>query len=106
MIVMWKKLKSIQIPGSIAAPCLTGLLLGTTMGLFIVLPLRPPVESTSEESIFGQNESLELSVRLETGEELQLRVTGKSTMEVVQSLKKMLEGMDGTILAEKSYLYI
>ncbi len=106
MIVMWKKLKSIQIPGSIVAPCLTGLLLGTTMGLSIVLPLRPPVEGTSEENTFGQNESLELSVRLETGEELQLRVTGESTMVVVQSLKKMLEGMDGTILAEKSYLYI
>lgn len=106
MIVMWKKLKSIQIPGSIAAPCLTGLLLGTTMGLSIVLPLRPPVDSTLEESTFGQNESLELSVRLETGEELQLRVTGESTMVVVQSLKKMLEGMEGTILTEKSYLYI
>jgi len=106
MIVMWKKLKSIQIPGSIAAPCLTGLLLGTTMGLSIVLPLRPPVEGTLEENTFGQNESLELSISLETGEELQLRVTGESTMVVVQSLKKMLESMDGTILAEKSYLYI
>ena len=105
-IIMWKKLRSIQIPGSTWVPCLMGLLLGTTMGLSIALPLRQPAENTSEESIFGPNESLELVLILETGEELQLRVTGKNTTEVVQSLRRMLEDMDGTILTGKSYLYI
>ena len=103
---MWKRVKNIQIPGIIWGPCLTGLLLGTTMGLFTRLPIAPPNVRTSEESISGKNESLELILVLPDGEELQLRVTGKNTTEVVQSLRRMLEDMDGTILIEKSYLYI
>jgi hypothetical protein len=103
MMNMWQKVKSIQIPGPIVAGCLTGATLGITMGLFTVLPVRPPSVNISEESISGKNESLELQL-LTTEEELRLKVTGNNTTEVVQSLKKILQDMDGTILSEKSYL--
>ena len=97
---MWQKIKNIQIPGSIVAASLTGLILGTTMVLFTVLPVRPPRVNTSEESISGRNESLELLL-LVGEEELHLKVTGNNTTEVVQSLKRILQRMDGTILVEK-----
>jgi hypothetical protein len=97
---MWQKIKSIQIPGSIVAASLTAMILGTTMALFTVLPVRPPRVNTSEESISGKNESLELQITL-GNEKLLLKVTGNNTTEVVQSLKKMLQNMDGTILVEK-----
>ena len=97
---MWQKIKSIQIPGSIVAASLTGLILGTTTVLFTVLPVRPPSVNTSEESISGRNESLELLL-LVGEEELHLKVTGNNTTEVVQSLKRILQRMDGTILVEK-----
>jgi len=97
---MWQKIKSIQIPGSIAAVSLTAMILGTTMALFTVLPVRPPTVRTSEESISGRNESLELLILL-GDEELHLKVTGNNTTEVVQSLKRLLQRMDGTILVEK-----
>ena len=97
---MWQKIKSIRIPGSIAAVSLTAMILGTTMALFTVLPVRPPRVNTSEESISGRNESLELLILL-GDEELHLKVTGNNTTEVVQSLKRILQRMDGTILTEK-----
>jgi len=97
---MWQKIKSIQIPGSIAAVSLTAMILGTTMALFTVLPVRPPRVNTSEESISGRNESLELLI-LVGEEELHLKVTGNNTTEVVQSLKRILQRMDGMILTEK-----
>jgi len=98
---MWQKLKSITIPGPIAAISLTAMILGTTTVLFTVLPVRPPRVNISEESISGRNESLELLI-LVGDEELHLKVTGNNTTEVVQSLKKILQRMDGTILLEKS----
>lgn len=102
---MWKKIKSIRIPGSIVAASLTGLLLGTTMVLFTRLPVAPPTVPTSVENTSGKNESLELVLILESGEELQVRVTGKSTMEVVQSLQRILNSMDGSLLLERSFPY-
>ena len=102
---MWKKIKSIRIPGSIVAASLTGLLLGTTMVLFTRLPVAPPTVPTSVENTSGKNESLELVLILESGEELQVRVTGKSTMEVVQSLQRILNSMDGSLLLERSSPY-
>ena len=36
---MWQRIKSTRIPGNIWAPILTGALLGTTMVLFIKLPI-------------------------------------------------------------------
>ena len=102
---MWQKLKSIRIPGCIVGASLTGLLLGTTMVLFTRLPVAPPTVPTSVENTSGKNESLEVIILLESGEELQVRVTGESTMEVVQSLKRILNNMDGSLLLEKSSPY-
>ena len=99
---MWQKIKSIQIPGSIMAASLTGLLLGTTMVLFTKLPVAPPTVPTSVENTSGKNESLEILVKLPSGEELQVKVTGETTMEVVQNLQKMLKNMDGSLLLERS----
>ena len=47
-------------------------------------------DSTLGESIFGKNESLDLTIKLSSGEELHLRATGATTMDLVQSLKRML----------------
>ena len=102
---MWQKLKSIQIPGCIVGASLTGLLLGTTMVLFTRLPVAPPTVPTSVENTSGKNESLEVVILLASGEELQVKVTGESTMEVVQSLKRILNSMDGSLLLEKSSPY-
>jgi len=105
---MWKKIKSTlstPIPGSIVAASLTGVLLGTTMVLFTKLPVAPRTVPISVENTSGRNESLELVLILASGEELQVRVTGKSTMEVVQNLQKMLSNMDGNLLLEKSSPY-
>jgi len=102
---MWQKLKSIQIPGCIVGASLTGLLLGTTMVLFTRLPVAPPTVPTSAGNTSGKNESLEILVRLQSGEELLVKVTGESTMEVVQSLKRILNSMDGSLLLEKSSPY-
>jgi len=99
---MWQKLKSIQIPGCIVGASLTGLLLGTTMVLFTKLPVAPPTVPTSVENTSGKNESLEILVKLPSGEELRVKVTGETTMEVVQNLQKMLKNMDGSLLLERS----
>ena len=105
---MWKKIKSTlstPIPGSIVAASLTGVLLGTTMVLFTKLPVAPPTVPTSVENTSGKNESLEILVRLQNGEELQVKVTGETTMEVVQNLVMILKNMDGSLLLEKSSPY-
>jgi len=90
-----------KIPGDIWAPALTGALLGITGVLFITLPMSQTNDSTLGESIFGKNESLEIQLKLNEEQELQVKATGVTTMEVVQSLNKMLKSMDGTILLEK-----
>jgi len=95
-------LKNIQIPGPIVAGCLTGATLGITMGLFTVLPVAPPTVRTSEESISGKNESLDLQIKLKNGDELHLKATGVTTMDLVQSFRQMLRSLDGTLLLEKS----
>tara|TARA_B100000902_G_scaffold195390_1_gene186673 strand:- start:9 stop:383 length:375 start_codon:yes stop_codon:yes gene_type:complete len=102
---MWNKLKNIRIPGDIWSPLLIGAMLGTTMVLFIKLPVAPRRVPTSVENISGRNESLELLLVLPDGEELHLKVTGRTTTEVVQSLQKMLKRMDGSLLLEKSSPY-
>jgi len=99
---MWQKLKSIRIPGCIVGASLTGLLLGTTMVLFTRLPVAPPTVPTSVENTSGKNESLEILVKLQSGEELQVKVTGETTMEVVQNLVMILKNMDGSLLLERS----
>jgi hypothetical protein len=86
----WKRLRNIQIPGTIWSPLLVGAMLGTTMVLFIKLPISRTNESTLGESIFGKNERLDLKIKLQSGEELHLKATGVITMDLVQSLRMML----------------
>ena len=95
-----------KIPGDIWAPALTGALLGITGVLFITLPISRTNDSTLGESIFGRNESLEILLKINEGQELRLKVTGASTMEVVQSLSKMLKSLDVVPLAEQSSPFI
>ena len=102
--MMYKRmLKNIQIPGNIWVPFLVGLILGTTMVLFIKLPVKPPTVATSEESISGRNESLEVIIQLKSGEELQVRATGRTTMEVLKSLKQIEKYLETQRSEEKSY---
>ena len=97
---MWKNLKNIQIPGDIWAPALTGALLGITGGLFITLPISRTNDNTLGESIFGKNESLELQIKIENEGELHLKATGATTMDLVQSLRKMLPDSERNPLEE------
>ena len=101
--MMYKRmLKNIQIPGNIWVPFLVGLILGTTMVLFIKLPASQPTVATSEESISGRNESLEVIIQLKSGEELQVRATGGTTMEVLKSLKQIEKYLETQRSNEKS----
>jgi len=59
-------------------------------------------DNTSVENTSGKNESLELRWSVRDQGALQVKVTGKSTMEVVQSLKTMLRDSDVELLGEKS----
>jgi hypothetical protein len=102
---MWQKVKNMRIPGSIVAASLTGVLLGVTMVLFTRSPVASPIVPTLEENTSGKNESLEVVLILSSGEELLVKVTGESTMVVVQSLKRILNSMDGSLLLEKSSPY-
>ena len=95
-----------KIPGDIWAPALVGAMLGITGVLFITLPISRTNDSTLGESIFGKNESLEILLKINEGQELRLKVTGASTMEVVQSLSKMLKSLDVVPLAEQSSPFI
>jgi len=70
--------------------------------LSIGLQTSRMVENTSVESISGPNESLELRLRISQDEELQLKVTGKNTTEVVQSLRTILQSMERNLLVERS----
>lgn len=104
-MIMWQKVKNMRIPGSIVAASLTGVLLGVTMVLFTRSPVASPIVPTLEENTSGKNESLEVVLILSSGEELLVKVTGESTMVVVQSLKRILNSMDGSLLLEKSSPY-
>ena len=105
---MWKRIKKIAstpIPGDITAACLVGTLLGITTVLFISLPARQ-TEDILDESIFGKNEKYRSSDKTRSGEELQVKATGATTMVVVQSLKRILQSMEVTPSSEKYYPYI
>ena len=89
-----------KIPGDIWAPALTGALLGITGVLFITLPISRTNDNTLGESIFGKNESLELQIKIENEGELHLKATGATTMDLVQSLRKMLPDSERNPLEE------
>jgi len=100
---MWKKIKSTlstPIPGDITAACLVGTLLGTFTVLCITLPISRTNDNTLGESIFGKNESLDLTIKLSSGEELRLKATGATTMDLVQSLNRMLKNTGKNPLEE------
>ena len=100
---MWKRLKSIRIPGDIWSPLLVGGMLGTFTVLCITLPISRTNDSTLGESIFGKNESLEIEIMMpKEGGELRLKATGATTMGLVQSLKQILSSTEVMPLAEPS----
>ena len=90
------------------------IILGCTVGTFLSLAtlatatvlstasqISSTVESTSEESIFTNYESLEVEVG-----ELKVRATGKSTTDLLQSLLESVVQLEVTPSSdEKSYLY-
>ena len=82
------------------ASLLTGALLGTFTVLCITLPISRTNDSTLGESIFGNDESLDLQLVIPDQGELRLKVTGENTTVVVQSLKKMLNSSGGSPLGE------
>ena len=86
-----------KIPGNITGPILTGAVLGTTLGLFTVLPISPTGRSTSEGNTSGNVESLEVVT-----EELRVKVTGKNTMAVLTNLM-LKERKWGTLLSNEKY---
>ena len=86
-----------KIPGNITAPILTGAVLGTTLGLFTVLPISPTGRSTSEGNTSGNVESLEVVT-----DELRVKVTGKNTMAALTNLI-LKEKKWGTLLSNEKY---
>jgi hypothetical protein len=86
-----------KIPGNITGPILTGAVLGTTLGLFTVLPISPTGRSTSEGNTSGNVESLEVET-----EKLRLKVTGKNTMAALTNLM-LKENKWGTLLSNEKY---
>ena len=86
-----------KIPGNITGPILTGAVLGTTLGLFTVLPISPTGRSTSEGNTSGNVESLEVETK-----ELRLKVTGKNTMAALTNLM-LKENKWGTLLSNEKY---
>jgi hypothetical protein len=51
-----------KTPGNLTAPILTGMILGTTLALFTVLPISPTDVRTLGESIFGRSESQKVNL--------------------------------------------
>jgi len=77
--------------------------LATTSVLSTGLQIMQRENPTLVGSTSGQNESLELAVVIDK-EELRLKVTGRNTTEVVQSLKKILGKAVGMDFHEKFFL--
>ena len=82
------------------ASLLTGALFGTFTVLCITLPISRTNDSTLGESIFGNEESLDLQLTIPNQGELRLKVTGENTTVVVQSLKRILSGSERNPLEE------
>lgn len=93
-----------KILGSITGKNLLLTTLGITSVLSTVLLAQILDANTLGGSTFGPNESLEI-VLISGDEELQLRVTGKNTTEVVQSLKKIYGDLGKSPFSERYLLY-
>ena len=72
---------------------LTGALLGTTTALCIALPILSQRKSILVENTSGKNESLEIKLILQSGDELHLKATGEITGGLALSLRRMLGDM-------------
>ena len=90
---VWKRVT--QTLGDIWAPCLMGVLLGTTGVLFIKLPISPTNDSTLGESIFGKKGNQ----KGVSAESLQ-KVTGSGIMGHVQNSKMTSKNSVKKILVE------
>ena len=89
-----------KILGSIWSPLLVGAMLGTTMVLFTRLPISRTNDNTLDVSTFGKNESLEIRLKIKEEGELLLKATGATTMDLVQSLNRMLKNTGKNPLRE------
>jgi len=77
-----------------------GAMLGTTTVLFMTLPISRTNDDTLDASTFGKNESLDVKIKLSSGEELHLKATGATTMDLVQSLNRMFKNTERNPLEE------
>ena len=89
-----------KIPGTTKVQLSLLMILATSSVLSTSLLMFNRAGNTSEESISGRKESLEVAV-----DGLQVRVTGKSTTEVVQSLTEILLIVDEILLKGPSSPY-
>ena len=90
-----------KIPGTTKVQLSLLMILATSSVLSTGLLISRQAGNTLEESISGRKESLELAV-----DGLQVKVTGRSTTEVVENLSKILIIVDTILLEEKSSAYI
>ena len=96
---LWKEIT--RTPGPIRVQLLLLLTLTASSVTSTVLQISSRVASTSEESTSSNVESLEVGSGV-----FRLRVTGKNTTVVLQSLQQTLKSLDDTLSAGRSYLYI
>ena len=86
-----------KTPGYIRVQISLLMILATSSVTSTVLQIQSQGKSTLEESILPSVESLEVG-----NAELRVRVTGKSTTEVLKNLSPMLNGWAKKTLEEKS----
>ena len=99
-IMKWLKKEFMKTPGYMRVNLSLLMILATSSVLSTSLLICNRAGNTSEESIFGRKESLEVAV-----DGLQVKVTGKSTTEVVENLSKILIIVDTVLLKEPSSPY-
>ena len=85
-----------KIPGTTKVQLSLLLILATSSGTSTGLQIFRQANNTSEESILHSVESLEVG-----NAKLRLRVTGKSTTEVLKNLKTTLKSLDAQFSEEK-----
>jgi len=96
---LWKEI--MRTPGTTKVQLSLLTILATSSVLSTGLQISSRVGNTSEGSTSSNVESLEVGSGV-----FRLRVTGKNTTAVLQSLQQTLKNLDGTLSAGRSYLYI
>ncbi len=92
---VWLK-EFMKTPGYIKVQLSLLLILATSSVTSTVLQIQSQGKNTLEGNILPVVESLEVG-----NEKLRLRVTGKSTTEVLKNLRKTLQSMDAQFSGEK-----